>query len=107
MRWALLLTVTALLAGTAAAPAGAATTTNATYFNDAAVPAADPYVLHDPSTGEYYAYSTDGADPGHYFGVYRSADLVTWEKAGPIGISARGPNPSGQGGVSGSVGYRL
>ena len=54
--------------------------TNATYFNDAALPAADPYVLHDKRSGYYYAYSTDGADPGYYFGVYRSADLATWQK---------------------------
>ena len=54
--------------------------TNATYFNNAALPAADPYVLHDKRSGYYYAYSTDGADPGYYFGVYRSADLATWQK---------------------------
>src|SRR6476620_4478013 len=54
--------------------------TNATYYNDAALPAADPYVLHDKRSGYYYAYSTDGADPGYYFAVYRSADLATWEK---------------------------
>jgi GH43 family beta-xylosidase len=54
--------------------------TNATYFNNAALAAADPYVLHDKRSGYYYAYSTDGADPGYYFGVYRSADLATWEK---------------------------
>jgi GH43 family beta-xylosidase len=54
--------------------------TNATYFNDAALPAADPYVLHDPRSGYYYAYSTDGADPGSYFAIYRSADLATWER---------------------------
>ena len=54
--------------------------TNATYFNNAALPAADPYVLHDERSGYYYAYSTDGADPGYYFGVYRSADLATWKK---------------------------
>jgi GH43 family beta-xylosidase len=54
--------------------------TNATYFNNAALVAADPYVLHDQRSGYYYAYSTDGADPGYYFGVYRSADLATWEK---------------------------
>jgi beta-xylosidase len=54
--------------------------TNATYFNNAALAAADPYVLHDRRSGYYYAYSTDGADPGFYFGVYRSADLATWEK---------------------------
>src|SRR3954469_5390425 len=96
MRWVLLLTVTALLAGTAAAPAGAATAgTNATYFNDASIPAADPYVLHDPATGEYYAYSTDGAEPGHYFGIYRSADLVTWEKAAPGALAVDDPNQWG------------
>jgi beta-xylosidase len=60
------------------APAGARAATNATYFNDASLAAADPYVLHDPD-GYYYAYSTDGADAGSYFGIYRSADLVTWE----------------------------
>jgi hypothetical protein len=96
MRWALLLTVMVLLAGTAAAPAGAATAgTDATYFNDASIPAADPYVLHDPATGEYYAYSTDGADPGHYFGIYRSADLVTWEKAAPGALAVDDPNQWG------------
>jgi hypothetical protein len=54
--------------------------TNATYFNSAALPAADPYVLHDTASGFYYAYSTEGADPGWYYAIYRSADLVTWEK---------------------------
>ena len=69
-----------LIAATLAlAPDVAQAATNATYFNDASLPAADPYVLHDPNTGYYYAYSTDGADPGSYFGIYRSADLVTWE----------------------------
>src|SRR3954449_10688029 len=68
-----------IAAAFALAPGAAQATTNATYFNDASLPAADPYVLHDPSTGYYYAYSTDGADAGSYFGIYRSADLVTWE----------------------------
>jgi Glycosyl hydrolases family 43 len=64
-------------AGSAAAvPAG----TNATYFNDASLPGADPYVLHDDASGFYYAYSTEGADPGWYYAIYRSADLVTWER---------------------------
>ena len=54
--------------------------TNATYFNDGELPAADPYVLHDAASGYYYAYSTDGADPAWYYAIYRSADLVTWEK---------------------------
>jgi GH43 family beta-xylosidase len=61
----------------------AAVTTNATYFNDASTLAADPYVLYDSSSGYYYAYSTADADHGYYFGVYRSADLATWEKVGP------------------------
>jgi hypothetical protein len=52
----------------------------ATYFNDGALPAADPYVMHDSASGFYYAYSTEGADPGWYYAIYRSADLVTWEK---------------------------
>jgi hypothetical protein len=68
-----------IAAAFALAPGVAQAETNATYFNDAALPAADPYVLHDPSSGHYYAYTTDGADPGSYFGIYRSADLVTWE----------------------------
>jgi GH43 family beta-xylosidase len=76
-RWMGLL-VAALVA---AAPASArAATTNAMYFNDASLPAADPYVLYDPPSHSYYAYSTEGADDGSYFGVYRSADLVTWKK---------------------------
>lgn len=81
----------ALLAGTPApaaptrasstrAPSTHAVRTTATYFNDARHVAADPYVLHDRATGYYYAYSTDGADPGWYFAIYRSADLVTWQK---------------------------
>ena len=53
-----------IAAAFALAPAAAQAATNATYFNDASLPAADPYVLHDPSSGYYYAYSTDGADAG-------------------------------------------
>jgi GH43 family beta-xylosidase len=68
-----------IAAAFALSPGVARASTNATYFNDASLAAADPYVLHDPSSGYYYAYSTDGADPGSYFGIYRSADLVTWE----------------------------
>ena len=78
-----------IAAAFALAPGVAQAATNATYFNDASLPAADPYVLHDPSTGYYYAYSTDGADPGSYFGIYRSADLVTWEhvKGGALPVN--------------------
>jgi hypothetical protein len=58
--------------------------TNATYYNDASFDAADPYVLYDEGSGYYHAYSTDGggqdaAGRSYYFGIYRSADLVTWE----------------------------
>ncbi len=63
-----------------AAPARAATKTNATYYNDAALAAADPYVLYDAPSRTYYAYSTEGADSGFHFGIYKSADLVTWKK---------------------------
>lgn len=82
MRKSLALCIVVLLAGAVSAQAHPPdrARTNATYYNDAALPAADPYVLHDKRSGYYYAYSTDGADPGYYFGVYRSADLATWEK---------------------------
>ncbi|MFZ1997331.1 MAG: family 43 glycosylhydrolase [Solirubrobacteraceae bacterium] len=71
------------------------TFTDATYYNDAAFAAADPYVMHDPRTGFYYAYSTEGADDGYYFAVYRSADLVTWEKAAPGALPVDDPKQWG------------
>jgi hypothetical protein len=91
MRKLLFAVVAALVALAVAAvtPAGADTEdhsgigtsgTNATYYNDAAMPAADPYVFYDKASGYYYAYSTDGADRGWYFAIYRSADLATWQK---------------------------
>jgi GH43 family beta-xylosidase len=80
MRKLLALGVAATLALVAASGAEAAPVrTNATYYNNGALPAADPYVLHDDASGYYYAYSTEGADPGWYYAIYRSADLVTWE----------------------------
>lgn len=69
--------------------------TNATYYNNATIPAADPYVLYDDDSGYYYAYSTDGANSGYYFGVYRSPDLVTWEKASNGAIQRNDPNQWG------------
>jgi GH43 family beta-xylosidase len=69
--------------------------TDATYFNDAEFAAADPYVLHDPRSGYYYAYSTEGALPGWNFAVYRSADLVTWERASPGALPVKDPNQWG------------
>src|SRR4051812_13859633 len=79
----------------AAPGAAAAARTNATYFNNAALAAADPYVLHDPGSGYYYAYSTEGADDGYYFGIYRSADLVTWEKVRGGALPVKDPKQWG------------
>jgi hypothetical protein len=67
----------AFVPGSAAARPG--WTTDATYYNDAGSPGADPFVLFDEASGYYYAYSTEGADPGYNFGIYRSPDLATWE----------------------------
>lgn len=60
-------------------PATPPPATDGTYFNDAATPGADPFVYFDRTGDYYYAYSTEGADPGYHFGIYRSPDLVTWE----------------------------
>jgi hypothetical protein len=87
-----------IVAGTTGATARNApprATTNATYFNNAAIAAADPYVLYDKKTGYYYAYSTEGADPGYYFAIYRSADLATWQKMGHGALPANDPNQWG------------
>ena len=78
------LTMTLASAGAWAARFPNQAVTNATYYNDASFNAADPYVLYDEGSGYYYAYSTDGggqdaAGRGYYFGIYRSADLATWE----------------------------
>jgi hypothetical protein len=79
----------------AAAPARAATRTNATYYNDAALAAADPYVLYDAPSHSYYAYSTEGADSGFYFAIYQSADLVTWKKLPGGALPANDPKQWG------------
>ncbi|MFI9006121.1 family 43 glycosylhydrolase [Actinosynnema sp. NPDC053489] len=81
MRLTTLLVAVLTSASLLPAPASAhpARTTDATYHNDAATPGADPFVLFDRPSGYYYAYSTEGADPGHHFAVYRSPDLATWE----------------------------
>ncbi|KZV61333.1 glycoside hydrolase family 43 protein [Peniophora sp. CONT] len=54
--------------------------TNATYTNDASVIAADVYVRWDDNTNAYWAYSTEGADEGYFFGIYTSPDMATWSK---------------------------
>ncbi|WP_246257764.1 glycoside hydrolase family 43 protein [Amycolatopsis anabasis] len=73
----------AFVLAAAAVPAARAVppvTTDATYFNDARTPGADPFVRFDRASGYYYAYSTEGADPGYHFGIYRSPDLATWQR---------------------------
>src|SRR5215216_5527460 len=98
LREGILRTLLALGAVTAlvlTAASAAAARPAATYFNDAALPAADPYVLHDSASGFYYAYSTEGADPGWYYAIYRSADLVTWEKLPRGALRQRDPKQWG------------
>ncbi|KFH47065.1 hypothetical protein ACRE_021230 [Hapsidospora chrysogenum ATCC 11550] len=50
------------------------------FHNSARHAAADPYVLYDSYSGQYYAYSTEGADEGYNFAIYTSPDLSTWHK---------------------------
>ncbi|KAF5025409.1 hypothetical protein F66182_2511 [Fusarium sp. NRRL 66182] len=50
------------------------------FYNSASHPGADPHVLYDSKSGRYYAYSTEGADPGSLFAIYSSPDLSTWHK---------------------------
>ncbi len=81
-RWLALVLALAVLTGTLTLTSAASDNaqTNATYYNNAAFSAADPAVMHDPVSGNYYVYSTDGATSGTRFGIFRSADLVTWER---------------------------
>ncbi|UZP35539.1 hypothetical protein NXS19_003355 [Fusarium pseudograminearum] len=50
------------------------------FHNSANHPGADPHVIYDSKTGQYFAYSTEGADPGSLFAIYSSPDLSTWHK---------------------------
>lgn len=50
------------------------------FYNSARHAAADPYVFYDSSSGQYYTYSTEGADDGSNFAIYSSPDLSTWHK---------------------------
>lgn len=82
-------------------PAPPQQATDATFFNDASVPAADPYVLYDKQSGYYYAYCIDGAQKGsdgasYTFGVYRSADLATWEHLPGGALPMNEPNRWGK-----------
>lgn len=83
------------LSAHASRPGAPGSATDATYFNDARFAAADPYVLFDKASGYYYAYSTDGADRGWHFAIYRSADLATWQKLPGGALPADDPNQWG------------
>ncbi|KAK1707769.1 beta-xylosidase [Colletotrichum lupini] len=50
------------------------------FYNSARHAAADPHVFYDSEKGQYYAYSTEGADEGYHFAIYISPDLSTWSK---------------------------
>ncbi|KAK1979257.1 beta-xylosidase [Colletotrichum cereale] len=50
------------------------------FHNAALHAAADPYVFYDSESGQYYAYSSEGADEGFHFAIYVSPDLSTWHK---------------------------
>src|SRR4051794_37210444 len=83
MRRLAVLAVAAALAAVAPSSSSAAAPwswTNSTSLNDASLRGLDPYFLHDDASGYYYAFSSDGAGPGYHFGVWRSADLATWER---------------------------
>lgn len=50
------------------------------FHNSARHAGADPYVLWDSASSQYYAYSTEGADEGYNFAIYSSPDLSTWHR---------------------------
>ena len=68
--------------------------TNAAFWNEGTTVGGDPNVLYDKESGYYYLYSSVGNKTGYYFGIYRSADLVTWEQMNG-GIPYRENNAGG------------
>ncbi|KAH9904404.1 glycoside hydrolase family 43 protein [Xylariomycetidae sp. FL2044] len=50
------------------------------FHNSARHAGADPYALYDKPTGQYFVYSTEGADEGWNFAIYSSPDMATWSK---------------------------
>lgn len=79
--WSIVLPLLAASAGTASAAKSAGNDGVVPQYHNAALhPAADPYVFYDSHHGEYYAYSTEGADKGWLFAIYRSPDLSTWHR---------------------------
>lgn len=50
------------------------------FHNSARHAGADPYVLYDTGSGQFFAYSTEGAEKGNIFAIYSSPDLSTWQR---------------------------
>lgn len=50
------------------------------FHNSARHAGADPYVMYDAKSSQYFAYSTEGADPNYLFAIYSSPDLSTWHR---------------------------
>ena len=40
---------------------------------------ADPHVIFDKKSGNYYAYATSNNEGGMTFKIYKSKDLIEWE----------------------------
>ncbi len=69
------------------------------FHNSARHDGADPYVLYDSGSAQYYAYSTEGADDGYLFAIYSSPDLSTWHKH-PGGVMKACYATDGSGGTT-------
>ncbi len=68
--------------------------TNATFYNRGDIPGGDPNIFYDPVSGYYYLYSSSGGKAGYRFGIYKSADLTTWEQLnGAIPYNNRAQDP--------------
>ncbi|TPX17627.1 uncharacterized protein E0L32_012072 [Thyridium curvatum] len=63
-----------------AVPTGAGDSQVPQFYNSARHVAADPYAFYDSNSGQFYVYSTEGADNGYHFAIYSSPDLSTWHK---------------------------
>lgn len=53
-----------------------------TYTNPLAITIADPFVLKEGDT--YYMYGTNDNAPGRGFDVYKSTNLVNWQRVGKV-----------------------
>ncbi|KAI9154732.1 hypothetical protein HJFPF1_07289 [Paramyrothecium foliicola] len=72
--------ITMLATAAQAAPTDTSDGQHPQFHNAARHAGADPFVLWDAASSQYYAYSTEGADEGYNFAIYSSPDLATWRK---------------------------